>query len=233
MSNIVPFRFESYSIRVVTSTKGEIWFVGKDIAAALGYADEADAISKHCKRSKPLKDITSGVLPEGLPGNAKLIQEPDMYRLIMRSKLPSAEKFEAWVFEEVLPSIRKTGSYSISQARAQLARDTARLEYQPMTDALKEEREKIGKETEWFHYANEADLINRIVLGVSSAAFRLQHGIKKEESIRDYLTESQISGVMALQRANAVFVQMGMGFKARKEQLNFLFNRNHRHALTG
>lgn len=84
MPNLIPFQFEDCSVRVVIDGD-EVWFVGADVARALGYKDEADAINAHCKRAKSLKNIASGESPDGVPGNAKLIQEPDVYRLIIRS----------------------------------------------------------------------------------------------------------------------------------------------------
>lgn len=115
MTDVIPFRFEGEAVRVV-QVDGEPWFVAKDVAARLGYFDTADAIKSHCRVAKPLKTLTHGESPEaneinGLPGNALLIPERDIYRLVMRSRLPSAERFEAWVVGEVLPSIRKTGAY--------------------------------------------------------------------------------------------------------------------------
>ncbi len=90
---------------------GKVLFCGSDIAKALGYARPNDAISAHCrytvKRSIPHpqsenKCIEMSFIPEG-----------DVYRLISHSKLPGADRFESWIFDEVLPTIRKTGSYSI------------------------------------------------------------------------------------------------------------------------
>ena len=86
---------------------GEPWFVAKDVAVALGYKDPINAIKTHCKgvvKHHPLD--TPGGIQE-----VRIIREPDVYRLIIRSKLPSAEKFENWIMEEVIPSIRKTGVY--------------------------------------------------------------------------------------------------------------------------
>lgn len=110
MNNLVPFKFETSEIRIVVAD-GEPWFVGKDIAAALGYTDAAQAIKQHCKRHKPLNLLNSVNLTESLSPKLLMIQEPDVYRLIVKSTLPAAERFEAWVFEEVIPSIRKTGGY--------------------------------------------------------------------------------------------------------------------------
>lgn len=85
---------------------GKPYFVGSDVAKALGYVIPHKAVQTHCK----------GVLKWNIPtssGNQDVlvIPEGDIYRLIIKSKLPSAERFEHWVFDEVLPTIRKIGSY--------------------------------------------------------------------------------------------------------------------------
>lgn len=85
---------------------GKPYFVGADVAKALGYSNPRKAILDHCK----------GVTKRDTPTSSGVqlmsyINEGDLYRLIMKSKLPSAEKFESWVMDEVLPTIRKTGSY--------------------------------------------------------------------------------------------------------------------------
>ena len=85
----------------------KIMFVASDVAKALGYSRPADAITAHCKGSVKRRLPTNGGMQE-----LKIIPEGDVYRLITHSKLPAAEKFESWVFDEVLPSIRKTGSYT-------------------------------------------------------------------------------------------------------------------------
>lgn len=82
------------------------YFCASDVAKALGYSNTRDAVSRHCK----------GVVKSDIPTNSgvqivSFIPEGDIYRLIMKSKLPSAEKFESWVVDEVLPTIRKTGGY--------------------------------------------------------------------------------------------------------------------------
>ncbi|UXY08997.1 KilA-N domain-containing protein [Kosakonia sp. ML.JS2a] len=110
-------------------------------------------------------------------------------------------------------------------------RDTARLEYKPMTDAIKHERETQGKQISPHHFSNEADLINRLALGMTAAKFRVHHEIGKKEPIRDYLTPEQIHCITELQRANTVFISMGWDFEQRKEVLQGMFERNHRKPL--
>jgi prophage antirepressor-like protein len=87
---------------------GQLWFVGTDVAKTLGYAKPGNAITAHCRTKGTLKQ---GILTDGGIQQMTLINEPNVYRLIVRSQLESAEKFEAWLFEEVIPAIRKKGFY--------------------------------------------------------------------------------------------------------------------------
>ncbi len=117
------------------------------------------------------------------------------------------------------------------EAKVQIERNIARMEYKPMTDAVKESKIQEGKEPTHYHFSNEADLINRIVLGVSSAKFRKDNDIGKTDPIRDYLSHQQIHAITELQRANTVFISMGWDFEQRKESLKGLFNKNHKQPL--
>lgn len=97
------------AVRMLETTDGKVLFCGKDVATALGYKIPKDAISAHCKGAVKYRTLTNGGMQE-----MTFISEGDLYRLITHSKLPSAERFESWVFDEVLPTIQKTGSYNIS-----------------------------------------------------------------------------------------------------------------------
>lgn len=89
---------------------GKPHFVATDVAIALGYSTPRDAISRHCKGVVKHDTPTPGGIQQ-----LSYISEGDVYRLIIRSKLPSAEKFERWIFDEVIPSIRKNGGYISGQ----------------------------------------------------------------------------------------------------------------------
>lgn len=97
------------NVRVVMSESNEPWFCALDIAKALGYKEPKQAVAMHCKSGKlvycPHPNTVGGT-------QVKFTRESDVYRLIMKSELPSAEKFQDWVCEEVLPSIRKHGMYA-------------------------------------------------------------------------------------------------------------------------
>lgn len=112
MNQITPFQFEAHQVRVVTDEAGELLFVGKDVCLAIGYSDHNNAMKQHCKgvvKRHPLQT------PGGTQ-DVRVLSEPDVLRLIVSSNLPAAQAFEKWVFEDVLPSIRKTGSYTAPQA---------------------------------------------------------------------------------------------------------------------
>lgn len=89
---------------------GKILFCGKDVALALGYSNTKDAISRHCKGVVKHDFLTNGGIQEMV-----FISEGDLYRLAARSKLPKVERFERWIFDEVIPSIYKYGAYMTEQ----------------------------------------------------------------------------------------------------------------------
>lgn len=97
-------------VRTVTIDE-EIWFVGKDIADKLGYAETRKAISRHVADDDGMKYPLMDSM--GRMQDTVLINESGMYSLILSSRLPSAKEFKHWITSEVLPTIRKTGSYSI------------------------------------------------------------------------------------------------------------------------
>ena len=103
------------SIRVIEQN-GKYLFCGFDVAKALGYAKPRNAINTHCKGA-----LKRGALTEGGVQELTFIPEGDVYRLIVHSRMPGAERFEKWVFDEVLPMIRKTGGYMTASLLEQAA----------------------------------------------------------------------------------------------------------------
>ncbi|MBR9841438.1 MAG: hypothetical protein GYB50_26830 [Rhodobacteraceae bacterium] len=112
MGMIVPFNFDGAPIRVM-EIGGDPWFVGNDVAEALGYAKPRNAVAQHCKKATHWGALNQG--PLDLDPQTKIIPEGDVYRLIVRSNKPQAERFEALVMDEILPTIRKTGAYGSPQ----------------------------------------------------------------------------------------------------------------------
>ena len=122
------------SVRVIEEN-GKYLFCGTDVAKALGYARPNEAVSKRCKGTLKRRTPTAGGIQEML-----FIPEGDVYRLIVHSKLPSAERFERWVFDEVLPSIRKHGAYMTREKLWEIATSPEVL-LKLCTDLLAERQE--------------------------------------------------------------------------------------------
>ncbi len=93
----------------MTDEQGETWFVGKDVAEALGYSNTRDALSKHVDQED--KDAVAICDTIGRDQKTLFINESGLYALVLSSKLPQARVFKHWVTSEVLPQIRKTGGY--------------------------------------------------------------------------------------------------------------------------
>lgn len=116
---------------------GTILFCASDVAKALGYKNPNKAVNDHCRAITKRYTPISGKMQE-----INFIPEGDVYRLIVRSKLPSAVKFEHWVFDEVLPSIRKTGGYKLPQTFSEALRALADAEEEKERLAAKIEADK-------------------------------------------------------------------------------------------
>jgi prophage antirepressor-like protein len=139
---LMPFQFDGNLVR--TLVDGDtIWFIAKDVAKNLGYSNQSEAVSDNCKKAKSLKNILNShelFINENndLRSTTLLIPESDVYRLTMRSRLESAERFQDWVVEDVLPSIRKTGKYAIAMSEWQKARLEGKAVRRYETDVIKE-----------------------------------------------------------------------------------------------
>lgn len=136
---------------------GKPYFVGADVAKALGYKDTVNALKQHCR------GVVKHHLIDSLGRNqeASFITEGDLYRLIMKSKLPSAEKFEAWVMDEVLPTIRKTGSYQKPMTIAE------QIQLLALGNQNREERIEKLENTMTIDYGQQkyiGDLVSSIVI---------------------------------------------------------------------
>jgi prophage antirepressor-like protein/phage anti-repressor protein len=103
------FRFDEHPIRIVVDEQGRNWWCAKDVCAVLGYKNESQTVADHCRaegvsKRYPLKTAGGIQYPN-------FINEANLYRLVAKSQKPEAERFERWVFEEVLPALARTGRY--------------------------------------------------------------------------------------------------------------------------
>ena len=125
-TDIMPFDFHGQTVRTLTDSHGEPWFVAKDVCEILGYSNASKAIADHVDDEDKLNNESLSSLGQR---GGWIINESGLYGLILSSKMPNAKIFKRWVTSEVLPSIRKTGSYvaSLNPATAAYAERCNRI----------------------------------------------------------------------------------------------------------
>jgi prophage antirepressor-like protein len=167
-SAVVPFQFESATIRTVT-LNGDPWFVAKDVCEVLGFDNPRQALSTH------LDDDEKGVQNLDTPGGRQqvnIISESGLYTLIVRSNKPQAKPFRKWVTAEVLPAIRKTGAYTLPSAAPAADSAAALNRFRVFTFYGKELTVYIGQDgAPWFRAADIARVLGYRNLNI--ATFKL------------------------------------------------------------
>ena len=133
--SIKNFDFNGHGVRVITNEENQVFFVAKDVCDVLNYSNSRDAIAKHCKKEGVA--ICDTPTESGIQ-QMTIINEGNLYRLVLKSKKKEAEKFESWVCDEVLPTIRKTGKYDATQPKVMSIEELIIAQAQSMIDAKKD-----------------------------------------------------------------------------------------------
>ena len=139
MNEVQLFNFENHEVRSLL-INSEPWFVGKDVADVLGYADTNQAIRKHVDNEDRLTRRFDGT---GQSRDMTIINESGLYSLVLSSKLPSAKKFKRWVTSEVLPALRKTGQYQVKELSGSELMAKALIEAQSVLAAKDKQIEEM------------------------------------------------------------------------------------------
>ena len=182
MNKVKIFNSEEFGdVRTVT-INGDPWFVGKDVAAALGFTNPRDAISTHVfDEDKGVESIDT------LGGKQKMtvINESGLYALVFGSRLKSAQRFKHWVTSEVLPAIRKTGSYQAPQGKELLA--LAVLEAQK---TIEEQSTAIERMKPKVIFANAVETSHTSILIGDLAKLLKQNGVETgQKRLFDWMRE--------------------------------------------
>lgn len=164
------------SIRTLEEN-GRVLFSGSDVAKALGYAIPSKAVNTHCKGVSKMEVPTNGGTQQML-----FIPEGDVYRLIAHSKLPTAEKFESWVFDEVLPSIRKTGGYvnddeMFVQTYLPFADEQTKALFRSTLEVIKNQNAKIEADKPKVLFADAVETADTSILVGDLAKLIKQNGV--------------------------------------------------------
>jgi anti-repressor protein len=146
------FNFENQNVRTVT-IDNEVWFVASDVTKILGYQNGRDAISKHCldgvAKKYTIKDVVNRIQ------EVTIINESGIYQLVMASKMPNAIKFKQWVTEKILPSIRKTGSYSVSPKKELSIEEMTLLVIQNMQSKIADQSKQLEEQKPKVEFAEK------------------------------------------------------------------------------
>ena len=152
MSELQVFNNDEFGSIRTWVVDDEPWFVGKDIATILGYAKPENAIANHVDDEDKTSTLIQGS-GSNYKSKAILINESGLYSLILSSKLPSAKKFKRWVTGEVLPSIRKTGSYGKPMSQLEIAQYSINL-------LIEQERKMKALEAQQGEQVKRLDIID-------------------------------------------------------------------------
>mgnify|MGYP004612135427 FL=1 len=156
MTDLQIFQNEQFgTVRTITEN-GRTLFCGADVAKALGYARPKDAIAAHTKGAVKRRTLTNGGMQE-----MTFIPEGDIYRLTARSNLPSADEFERWIFDEVLPTMRKTGGYvanddAFIDTYLPYADEQTKILFRSTLETVKRLNEKVKADTPKVEYFDRA-----------------------------------------------------------------------------
>lgn len=160
MSNIVPFNFEGSNVRIV-ARDGEPWFVLADVCRVLEVGNAPQAATR-------LDDDEKGIINSDTPGgrqNVTIINESGLYSLILTSRKPQAKRFKKWVTSEILPSIRKMGTYSTAPALPDLTDHVTvlRLVAQYANELIETGQRLVAAEQQVAEYAPKAAVMDHFV----------------------------------------------------------------------
>ena len=159
---------------------GKVLFCGSDVAKALGYSNVSDSLIKHCKNDGVA--FCEVIDKLGRTQQAKFINEGNLYRLITHSKLPAAEQFEAWIFDEVLPTIRKTGGYvaneeSFINTYLPNADEQTKLMFKSQLEVIRNLNNRIEEDKPKVLFANAVDTAKTAILIGDLAKLLKQNGV--------------------------------------------------------
>lgn len=169
MNNLQLFNNPDFGEIRALELDGQPWFVGKDVATALGYSNTRDALERHVDD----EDKNTVVNPDGKRGNPNMtiINESGLYSLVLSSKLPGAKQFKRWVTSEVLPSIRKSGGYINGQetmspeelmAKALMVAEKTLAEREKRISALTVENQILQPKADYFDQLVDRNLLTSL-----------------------------------------------------------------------
>ena len=228
------------SIRTLVENNGKVLFCAADVAKALGYAKPQNAIATHCKGA-----LKRGILTNGGEQEMNFIPEGDVIRLITHSKLPNAEKFESWAFDEVLPQVLRTGNYSVKPETPELTLSKALVmaqgiiaREQERSKQLEKENAKLKPAAEYAHnmlLSDETLTVTQIALNFGMTANKLNK-LLEEWGIQKKVNKQWIPKRKYIDKGYTVSIPVEVGNGETKENTRwnrtgqaFIYKQMHDH----
>ena len=201
------FEYIDKEVRVIQK-KDESWFVLKDVCDVLGLSDVSMTASRLDDDELTQVKLVSG----GQNRSMIIVNEPGLYDVILRSDKPIAREFRRWITHEVIPSIRQTGQYSLDQQRWDVLRKLTKqfhnLHNRIIDGTLRQSVNFVSERHQKAILADEADLLNVVVFGLTAHEWRRMNPDKKG-NMRDYATDDQLLMLLIAESINS----MCIGFK--------------------
>lgn len=221
MNEISIFQFESSNIRT-TLIENEPWWVAKDVCEALGYVWKGvSGTISHV--SEEWVGVCSVQTPSGSQEMA-IISEQGLYFFLGRSDKQTALPFQKWIAGKVIPSIRKHGVYSINKEELLTKQEALRLveksAFKSMTESI--DTYKENERMHGFAYSSYNNLIYRMILGKDSKQLKSEYGIKKGETVKDFLDPDKLKQVENAERLVDAMLRIGKQFNEIKAELEKL-----------
>lgn len=219
MNELTVYQFKKANIRT-TLINNEPWWVAKDICEALGYSWHKHLIDKIPNEWKGVKRIHT------LGGDQELsvISEQGLYFFLGRSDKSTALPFQKWIAGKVIPEIRKYGIYSINKNELMTKQEALRLVEKSSFKSMAESIDVHG-ENERMHghgYSNYNNLIYKLILGKDSKQLKAEYGIKKGETVKNYLEPDKLKQVDNAERLVDAMLRIGKQFTEIKAELEKL-----------
>lgn len=233
MKNPIARLFEANDFAVQVYAKdGSPWFLAKDVCECIETKNVGQALTRLDDDEKDVIILNDVI---GRPQEMVIISESGLFSLVLSSRKPAAKKFKKWVTSEVLPAIKNSGGYLLGATDAermenakkaiiwQREREEAKKEYTAMTDAIKSQSELSGAIAVADDYAREADMLNMVIIGMKSAAWKRKLGLEKNAAIRDSMEDTRLTQYKKLEQYNAMLISSGLPFETREGILKSYF----------
>lgn len=217
------YDYNARSVRTV-NIDGQVWFIASDLCNVLDIKDTSQAMERLTVKQKLMRSLYLS----GQNRETWIVNESGLYKLILRSNKKEAEKFQDWVTDEVLPSIRRTGNYHINKGKIYTEQEAIRMiekaSFKCMAQSLKE-----SQENERMHghaYSTYNNLIYKKVLKKTAKQIKNEHNIKESDSVKDYIQKEDLNKIENLERLVDSLLRLGYEYDYIKDTIeNLKFNK--------